>query len=134
MQDTRTMFWLYVVENGVTIVLAAALYPAMGVNGLALGWVIAYSIGTLVAFADLRTRSGGLEGAATAATLFRVCAASAGMAVIVWLVRVAIGGGSDAHLTAEVLLGAVTGGAVYLVLSRALGVTELWTSLQQVRR
>jgi putative peptidoglycan lipid II flippase len=134
MQDTRTMFWLYVVENGVTIVLAAALYPAMGVNGLALGWVIAYSIGTLVAFADLRTRSGGLEEAATAATLFRVCAASAGMAVVVWLVRVAIGGGSDAHLTAEVLLGAVTGGAVYLVLSRALGVTELWTSLQQVRR
>jgi putative peptidoglycan lipid II flippase len=134
MQDTRRMFWLYVVENGVTIVLAAALYPAMGVNGLALGWVIAYTIGTLVAFADLRIRSHGLEGAATAVTLIRVSVASAGMAVIVWLLRVLIGGGSDAHLTAQVLLGAVVGAGSYLILSRALGVTELWTSLRQVRR
>jgi putative peptidoglycan lipid II flippase len=128
------MFWLYVVENGITIVLAAALYPALGVNGLALGWVIAYSVGTLVAFADLRTRARGLEGAATAATLVRVCVASAGMAVVVWLVRLLIGGGSDAHLTAEVLLGAVIGAVAYLIFSRALGVRELWTSLQQVRR
>jgi len=134
MQDTRRMFWLYVVENGITIVLAAALYPALGVNGLALGWVIAYSVGTLVAFADLRTRARGLEGAATAATLVRVCVASAGMAVVVGLVRLLIGGGSDAHLTAEVLLGAVIGAVAYLIFSRALGVRELWTSLQQVRR
>ena len=31
MQDTRSMFWLYVLENGFTIVLALALYPALGV-------------------------------------------------------------------------------------------------------
>jgi hypothetical protein len=56
------------------------------------------------------------------------------MAVVVWLVRLLIGGGSDAHLTAEVLLGAVIGAVAYLIFSRALGVRELWTSLQQVRR
>jgi hypothetical protein len=56
------------------------------------------------------------------------------MAVVVWLVRLAIGGGSDGHLTVEVLAGAVIGAGVYLMLSRALGVTELWTSLRQVRR
>jgi putative peptidoglycan lipid II flippase len=134
MQDTRRMFWLYVLENGITIILAAALYPALGVNGLALGWVIAYSVGTLVAFADLRTRARGLEGAATASTLIRVCVASAGMAVVVWLLRLVIGGGSDGHLTVEVLLGAVIGAAAYLIFSRALGVRELWSSLQQVRR
>jgi putative peptidoglycan lipid II flippase len=133
MQDTRSMFWLYVVENAVTIVLAAALYPALGVNGLALGWVIAYSAGSVVAFVDLRARTQGLEGPATAATLIRVCVASAGMAVVVWLTRLLIGGGSDAHLTAEVLLGAVIGTAAYLIFSRALGVKELWTTLQQVR-
>jgi len=118
----------------VTIVLAAALYPAMGVNGLALGWVIAYSIGTVVAFLDLRTRSRGLEGGATVATLMRVVLASAGMAVIVWIVRLLIGGGSDAQLAAEVLLGALIGATSYLFLSRALGVTEVWSSLQRVRR
>src|SRR6202044_1590268 len=62
MQDTRSMFWLYLFENAATLVLAGALYPVMGVGGLALGWVGAYSLGAIAAFAHLRRRTGGLEG------------------------------------------------------------------------
>jgi putative peptidoglycan lipid II flippase len=134
MQDTRSMFWLYVVENGVTVVLAGALYPVMGVNGLALGWVVAYTIGTVVAFLHLRTRTRGLEGKATASALVRVGLASVAMAAVVWLLRLLIGGGSDVHLTAQVLGGAIVGTAVYLAVSQALGVTELWSTLRRVRR
>ncbi|HSS09064.1 MAG TPA: murein biosynthesis integral membrane protein MurJ [Acidimicrobiales bacterium] len=134
MQDTRSMFWLYVVENGVTVVLAGALYPVMGVNGLALGWVVAYTIGTVVAFLHLRTRTRGLEGRATASALVRVGLASVAMAAVVWLLRLLIGGGSDVHLTAQVLGGAIVGTAVYLAVSQVLGVTELWSTLQRVRR
>jgi len=39
MQDARSMFWLYVLENGLTIVLALALYPVLGVGGLVLAGV-----------------------------------------------------------------------------------------------
>ena len=41
-QDTRSMFWLYIGENGLTVVAALALYPVCGVNGLAAGldWLV----------------------------------------------------------------------------------------------
>jgi putative peptidoglycan lipid II flippase len=134
MQDTRSMFWMYVIENGVTVVLATALYPAMGVNGLALGWVLAYSLGAVVAFVHLGRRCGGLEGEATGAAMLRVGLASIGMAAVVWIIRLLIGGGSDAQLAAEVLVGAIVGAGVYLALLRVLGVKEVWSTLQRVRR
>ena len=72
MQNARSMFWLYVFENGLTVVLALALYPALGVGGLALGWVLAYTFGTIAAFADLRRRTHGLEGRRTLSALGRI--------------------------------------------------------------
>jgi len=38
-QDTRSMFWLYVVENGLTIVAALVLYPLVGAPGLVVAWI-----------------------------------------------------------------------------------------------
>jgi putative peptidoglycan lipid II flippase len=135
MQDTRSMFWLYVVENGVTIVLAAALYPALGVGGLALGWVSAYSVGAIVAFFNLRGRTRGLEGMATARTLGRVAVATAIMLAAVWAVGVGVGRrGSDLHLAVTVGGGAVAGLLVYVVVCRLLGVTELDALLRRRRR
>jgi hypothetical protein len=56
------------------------------------------------------------------------------MAAVVWIVRLLIGGGSDAQLAAEVLVGAIVGAGVYLALLRVLGVTEVWSTLGRVRR
>jgi putative peptidoglycan lipid II flippase len=58
MRDTRRMFYVYVVENGANVVLAFALYPSMGVQGIALSLSLAYVLGAAVAFADLRRRVG----------------------------------------------------------------------------
>jgi putative peptidoglycan lipid II flippase len=133
MQDTRAMFWLYVIENAATLLLAASLYPIMGVGGLALGWVLAYTVGTAVAFAALRTRTRGLDGFETLSVLARIALATAVMAAVVWMVRVAVGGVSDARLTAQVVAGAAAGAIVYFAVSRALGLTE-WQGVLDRRR
>jgi putative peptidoglycan lipid II flippase len=133
MQDTRSMFWLYVIENAATIVLALALYPVMGVSGLALGWVSAYTLGTAVTFFRLRRRTGGLEGLATARTLLRVGMASVVMAGAVWAVRVGFNGVSDARLVAEILGGGAVGTVIYVMFCRALGVAEVDLLLRRRR-
>jgi len=56
MQETRTMFFLYVLENGLNIVLALVLYGRFGVQGLAASYSIAYTAAALVSLAVLRRR------------------------------------------------------------------------------
>ena len=51
MQDTRTPFLLNCLENGINIVLALALYPLFGVEGLAASWSIAYIVAMVVSLA-----------------------------------------------------------------------------------
>ena len=48
MQDTRTAFVLYVLENGTNILVAILLYHPLGVRGLALSYSVAYTVGALV--------------------------------------------------------------------------------------
>ena len=120
MQDTRAMFMLYLVENAINVVLALALYPAMGVQGLALAYALAYTGGTAVAAAHLSRRIGGLHGGAVARSWLRVGGSSALMAAAV--VALAAMVGSD---LAKVAVGVLAGLAVYLAAARALGVEEL---------
>lgn len=57
MQDTRSLFFLYVLENGVNIGLAILLYPALGVRGLAVSYSVAYTVAAVVALVHLRRRT-----------------------------------------------------------------------------
>jgi putative peptidoglycan lipid II flippase len=125
MQDTKSMFWLYAAENGATIVLALVLYPIMGVGGLALGWVSAYTLGTALTFFHLRKRTGGLEGEATVRTLGRIGLATIAMAFAVGLVRWGLDGHTDARLIVECVVATTVGAGVYLVAARSFGVQEL---------
>ena len=134
MQDTKSMFWLYLFENAVTLVLAAALYPALGVRGLAVGWVGAYTVGAAVAFVHLRRRSRGLDGRAIAGGLVRVAAATGVMILPVFALRNLVPGGSDFRLLVQVGGGAIAGAIVYLAASQAFGITELTSALARRRR
>ena len=49
MQDTRSAFVLYVLENGLNILVAVLLYRPLGVRGLALSYSVAYTIAALAA-------------------------------------------------------------------------------------
>ena len=62
MQDTRTAFRLYLVENGVNIVAGVLLVGPLGVRGLALSVSIAYTLAAILALSVVRQRVGGLGG------------------------------------------------------------------------
>jgi putative peptidoglycan lipid II flippase len=82
MQDTRTAFYLYVVENVINVVVGLALVGPLGVRGLALSLSIAYSVTAVLAVSVLRGRLGSLGGDQVAQPVKRVIMASAVMAVV----------------------------------------------------
>ena len=54
LHDTFTPFWINAIENGVNIALAVALFPSLGVQGLALAWTGAYTVAAVIAVVVLR--------------------------------------------------------------------------------
>ena len=53
-KDTRRVFYLYVLENAINIVLALALYPSLHIRGLAYSYAAAYTVAAVVAYAVVR--------------------------------------------------------------------------------
>jgi putative peptidoglycan lipid II flippase len=134
MQEARVMFWIYAVENLITVVLALVLNPLIGVPGLALAWVAPYTVMSFVAAADLRSRIGGLGGVYTVRALIRILVASGmatGLAVLVGLPFSSRGG--DAALVARLILQLGVAGVAYAALARALGIKEINRVLAVVR-
>ena len=120
MQDTRTVFVLYLAENGVNVALALALYPRMGVQGLALAYAAAYTVGVALGLADLRRRLGGLDGPTVVRSWARTAVATSLMAACVALVALAVG-----PALPKVAVAVAVGLAAYLGAGRALGMSEL---------
>lgn len=127
-QDTRSMFLLYLGENAVNVVLALALYPVLGVQGLGLAYAAAYTVGTAIALARLRRDTGTLDVARTVQSWVRIGMASAAMAVVVLAAAAAVG-----PELLRVVVAVPAGVSVYLVVARRLGVQEL-SGLVRVRR
>jgi putative peptidoglycan lipid II flippase len=128
MRDTRTVFLLYAFENAVNIGLALALYPILGVRGLAVAYAAAYAVAALLGGFALRRRIGGIEGRALGRSLARIMLASGCMAVVVALVVAAAG-----PPLVEAGAGVAAGVTVYLLAARIFGVREL-TTLLRIRR
>ena len=120
MQDTRTAFRLYLLENGLNIVIGVALVGPLGVRGLALSLSIAYSVAALVAMAVIRRRVGGLGGDDLTTPVKRVVAASAVMAVATVLALNVSGAPSGAGLAVRVVLAVVVGLIAYVATAAVL--------------
>ena len=121
MQDTRTAFRLYLVENAVNIVLALLLVGPLGVRGLALSLSIAYTVAALLALSVVRGRVGGLGGPELTTPVSRVVGASAVMAVATVLAVSVSGAPSGFGLLARVALAVVVGAVAYLATAGILG-------------
>ncbi len=91
MQDTRTVFVLYLVENGINLVLAFAFAKPLGVEGIALSLSVAYSVAALVALRVLRRRTHARAAAGTALPFVHVVLASGVMAGAVLATRAIVG-------------------------------------------
>ncbi len=135
MQNARMMFWIYFLENGLTVVAALALDPILGVPGLALAWVGPYTVASLVAAYDLRRRVGPLGGAHTVRALVRILIASAISAGVVVAVGLPFPGkAQDAVLVGRLVAQIGAGTIAYLVLAKVLGIKELRPIVRLARR
>ncbi|NNN10269.1 MAG: murein biosynthesis integral membrane protein MurJ [Acidimicrobiaceae bacterium] len=56
-KDTKSVFYLYLVENGLNVILAVALQPILGVKGLAMSLAIAYTIAAIVGWWMLKAKA-----------------------------------------------------------------------------
>jgi putative peptidoglycan lipid II flippase len=135
MQNARVMFWIYALENALTVVAALVLNHILGVPGLALAWAAPYTVASLVAAWDLRRRVGSLGGMYTVRALIRIFAASAATAaVVVGIGHLFPSGSGDAALVARLVLQVGLGAAVYVGLARLLGIKELRPVFRMARR
>jgi putative peptidoglycan lipid II flippase len=126
MQDARAMFLVYVVENGLSVVLAFALYPSLGVRGLCLAWVAPYTLCSFAVAGQLRRRVGSLGGIYTVRTLYRIAVATAVMAAAIYAVdQVLPHGHGDVALIVRLVVEVVVGTVVYIAGARILGIREL---------
>ena len=134
-QDARTPALVNIWQNILTIGLDFALFPPMGVEGLALAHGLGYVGGTALGAYILRRRIGGLDLRPTAIDLVKVTFASivcgGAMLAVVTLLAAVIPSGDLRFLVQIVVAGAI-GAAVYLVLARLLRVAELDTLLRLV--
>ena len=121
MQDTRTAFRLYLVENGINIVVGLALVGPLGVRGLALSLSIAYSVTAVLALGVIRGRVGGLGGPDLVDPVKRVLAATGVMAVTTVLALSVSGATSGVALLGRVVLAVVVGAVTYVAAAAVLG-------------
>jgi putative peptidoglycan lipid II flippase len=113
MQRTKVAFFLYLIENGLNIVLAVALVHPLGVRGLALSLSIAYTVSALLALGVFHQWFGRLAEPETWAPLVRVAIACVPMAVVVLVVSNLSGSTSVIGLLARVIGATVAGAATF---------------------
>lgn len=122
MHDARTVFWLYLIENGTNVVVALAVYERWGVPGLAFSYSVAYLLAAAIGLGLLRSRLGPFGGRGLALAVGRVVAAAAAMgAVVVVVARLA----DPAGALVQTAAGVIAGVTVYLMVARGLGTEEL---------
>lgn len=119
-QDLRSAFWLYVLENGVNIVLAVTLAGPLGVRGIALSISIAYTVAAVVALVHLRRHVDGLAGIAIARHLAHVLMATAVLVAATVVGSNLSASESFAGLLLRVVAGTVAGAAAYVVAAGVL--------------
>jgi len=127
-QDARSPALINIAENGVTIALDFALFPSLGVKGLALAHTLGYVAGCAVAVARLRGPVGGLGGRELARDLGKVTVAAAVcagvMGAIVALTDSAMSAG-DTRALVQLVVGGGAGLGAFLLAANALKVRDL---------
>ncbi len=112
-QDLRSAFWLYVLENGINVVLAVALAGPLGVRGIALSISVAYTAAAVVAVIRVRDKVGGLGSEWLLRPLGRVVISCASLVLAAALASNVTASESDPSLVVRVVLGVCAGGLAY---------------------
>jgi len=133
MRDTRTPFFLYLLENGLNILLAFWFRDSLGAKGLALSLSVAYSVAALAALILLRMRVGGLGGFIVGRYLLRAVLCSLVMAFVVALVLAGVGANHGFGLLVRVCAGVLAGIAAYALTAGLAGTVGGWQTSKRGR-
>jgi putative peptidoglycan lipid II flippase len=114
MQRTKVAFWLYLVENGINVVLAIALVHSMSVRGLAVSLSVAYTLAALVGVAVLRGWLGQLGGRRVWLPLRGSAMSTVVMGVAVLVVSNLSGASHGFGLLVRVLASVAVGAVAYV--------------------
>jgi putative peptidoglycan lipid II flippase len=114
MQDTRTAFRIYLVENGINIALGIALVGTLGVRGLALSVSVAYTVAAVIAVSVVAKKDDGLGGQELTTPITRVLVATAVMAVATVLALNVSGANSGLALLGRVTLAVLAGALAFV--------------------
>jgi putative peptidoglycan lipid II flippase len=143
---TRTFFslqkpWLPTAISGanlaITALAALALYEPFGVGGIVASTAIATGASVTAQCVILRRELGGLELPRLGDTVARVAIAAAALAAVSFGVWDGLDGALGRSLPAQIVSlggGLAAGGAVYLLLARALRLAELDQIIRLIRR
>lgn len=122
-QDARSMFWLYVLENGLTLLAALSLYPLLGVSGLVVAWMGSYSAVLPIAWLRLRASA---DVYISAEWWARVVVATVCMVIAVAITTSVLPSpGSFLVRGVDLLLAVLAGALVYLYVGKLVALPEV---------
>ena len=124
MQDTRTAFRIYLVENAINIALAITLVGPLGVRGLALAMSVAYSVAALIGLRVVAAKEGGIAGDDLRTPLTRVLVSTAAMAVATVLAVSVSGATSGLALLGRLAFAVLSGLIAFVGTTMVLGARE----------
>jgi len=124
MQDTRTAFRIYLVENAINIVLGIALVGPLGVRGLALSVSIAYTVAAIIAMSVVAGKDEGLGGQELTRPVTRVLIATGAMALTTVLAVNVSASDAGFALLGRVALAVVVGALAFVGTTVALAASE----------
>ena len=133
MRDTRTPFFLYLLENGLNILLAFVFRATLGAKGLALSLAVAYTVAAVAALVVLRNRIGGLGGFTVGRYVSRTVLCSLVMAFVVALVIAGVGSGQGFGLLVRVVAGVLAGVIAYTLAAGLAGSFADWQNSKRRR-
>lgn len=129
MQDTKTPMLINIFAVGLNTAVNFALFPVLGVEGLALGHATAYTFAAITAALVMGRRVGGLEWGTLARGLLKVLAAAAVTAGAAWggarLLAETLGTAGIAQQAAQVGAGVVAGFLAFVLAAATLRIEEL---------
>jgi len=132
--DTRTPFVINAVENVLNIGLALALFPSLGVQGLALAWTGAYSVAAVAALVMLGRRVPNPVDRSVGASVVRASVAGAVLAIVALPLAGAIGRETANRALVASAIAAIAGGIVYVIVLALLRAPELRSLFASLRR
>ena len=132
LHDTRTPFVLNCWENAINVVVAVALYPWLGVRGLALSFSVAYGVAALMTLQSLAKRIDGIGlDLRSRQVIARTTVATAVMTGGVVLTLLALPDSLPALV--EVVVGVLVGVALYGAALSAMRVREITEIVRRLR-